>query len=88
MIVMVIAGAAQDWPLWKGYTAAFMDSQVRVIDRDQGDRTTSEGQAYAMFFALVAQDRSRFDGLLRWTESNLADGDLSTHLPALLRNKL
>jgi endoglucanase len=84
MIMTVAACAAQDWPLWKSYTAAFTDNQVRVIDRDEGDRTTSEGQAYAMFFALVAADRSRFDGLLHWTESNLADGDLSTHLPAWL----
>jgi endoglucanase len=84
MIATVVAGAAQDWPLWKSYAAAFTDSQVRVIDHDEGDRTTSEGQAYAMFFALVAGDRSRFDGLLHWTESNLAGGDLSTHLPAWL----
>ncbi|HKR27727.1 MAG TPA: cellulose synthase complex periplasmic endoglucanase BcsZ [Acidobacteriaceae bacterium] len=76
---------AQDWPsLWKGYVARFMDSQVRVIDHDAGDRTTSEGQAYGMFFALVANDRSRFDALLHWTEQNLAQGDLSTHLPAWL----
>ena len=76
---------AQDWQqLWKGYTAAFMDNQVRVIDHDAGDRTTSEGQAYAMFFALIANDRSRFDGLLHWTETNLASGDLATHLPAWL----
>ena len=61
-----------------------MDNQVRVIDHDAGDRTTSEGQAYGMFFALVANDRSRFDGLLRWTEQNLAAGDLSAHLPAWL----
>lgn len=61
-----------------------MDNQVRVIDHDAGDRTTSEGQAYAMFFALVANDRPRFDGLLRWTEQNLASGNLSKHLPAWL----
>lgn len=74
---------AQDWPsLWKSYVAGFQDNQVRVIDHDAGDRTTSEGQAYAMFFALVANDRSRFDGLLHWTEANLASGDLSSHLPA------
>jgi endoglucanase len=75
---------ADDWPLWKSYTARFMDNQVRVIDHDAGDRTTSEAQAYAMFFALVANDRSRFDGLLHWTEQNLASGDLSAHLPAWL----
>lgn len=86
-LVMVAAStycAADDWPLWKSYTARFMDNQVRVIDHDAGDRTTSEAQAYAMFFALVANDRSRFDGLLRWTEQNLASGDLSAHLPAWL----
>ena len=80
--------SAQDWPsLWKSYEAGFMDNQVRVIDHSQGDRTTSEGQAYGMFFALAANDRSRFDGLLRWTEQNLAQGDLSTHLPAWLWGK-
>ncbi len=79
---------AQDWQsLWKSYTAGFMDSQVRVIDHDSGDRTTSEGQAYGMFFALVANDRSRFDGLLSWTEQNLAEHDLANHLPAWLWGK-
>ena len=77
--------AAPEWPrLWNGYAAAFMDDQIRVIDRDAGDRTTSEGQAYAMFFALVANDRPRFDALLGWTEHNLASGDLSARLPAWL----
>src|SRR5262249_10423972 len=74
--------AAGDWPLWNSYAARFMDDQIRVIDHDAGDRTTSEGQAYAMFFALVANDHARFDKLLRWTEQNLASGDLSAHLPA------
>lgn len=75
--------SAQDWQsLWKGYTARFMDNQIRVIDHSRGDCTTSEGQAYGMFFALVANDHSRFDGLLHWTEQNLAGGDLATHLPA------
>jgi len=78
-------GSAQDWQsLWKSYNAGFMDNQVRVIDHTEGERTTSEGQAYAMFFSLVANDQARFDGLLHWTEQNLADGDLSTHLPAWL----
>jgi len=77
--------AGQDWaPLWKSYADGFLDTQIRVIDRDANDRTTSEAQAYAMFFALVADDRPRFDGLLRWTELNLAGGDLSTHRPAWL----
>ena len=79
------SSGAQEWPsIWKSYVSGFMDSQMRVIDHDAGDRTTSEGQAYGMFFSLVANDRSHFDGLLRWTEQNLASGDLSENLPAWL----
>src|SRR5262245_44672844 len=82
---MAISCTPRDWPrVWAAYTSWFMDGQIRVIDRDSGDRTTSEGQAYAMFFTLVANDRERFDKLLRWTELNLADGDLSARLPAWL----
>ena len=83
--VIHASSGAQEWPsLWKSYVSGFMDNQVRVIDHDAGDRTTSEGQAYGMFFSLVANDRSHFDGLLRWTEQNLAGGDLSANLPAWL----
>jgi endo-1,4-beta-D-glucanase Y len=80
-----VLGAGPSWlPLYQSYTSRFLDQQIRVIDRDAGDRTTSEAQAYAMFFALVANDRSRFDALLQWAELNLASGDLASHLPAWL----
>jgi endoglucanase len=88
MSLILVAAAEIDcagptWPLlYQSYARAFLDNQIRVIDRDTRDRTTSEGQAYAMFFALVANDRARFDGLLRWTELNLAAGDLTAQLPA------
>ena len=74
--------AEQPWPLWDSYTARFLDGQGRVIDHNGQDKTTTEGEAYAMFFALVAGDRSRFDKLLDWTEANLAQGDLTVRLPA------
>lgn len=74
--------AQQPWPLWDAYTARFLDGQGRVIDRSTNDRTTSEGESYAMFFALVDNDRPRFDKLLTWTEGNLAQGDVTQHLPA------
>lgn len=74
--------AEAPWPLWDAYSARFIDPQGRVIDHTAGDRTTSEGQAYAMFFALVAGDRSKFDKLLDWTENNLAGGDMTTRLPS------
>lgn len=70
------------WPLWQAYTQRYLDGQGRVIDHDDHERTTSEGEAYALFFALVDDDRSRFAKLLSWTEANLAGGDLSLRLPA------
>ena len=72
------------WPLWNAYQAHFIDSQGRVIDHTGGGRTTSEGQAYAMFFALADDDRAAFDRLLKWTQVNMAAGDLATHLPGWL----
>lgn len=74
--------AEQQWELWEKYATKFVDPQGRVIDKAAQDRTTSEGQAYAMFFALVAADRVRFDKLLKWTEENLAGGDMTLRLPA------
>ena len=72
------------WSLWNAYANRFIDEQGRVIDRNAGDRTTSEGQSYAMFFALADDDRARFDRLLAWTQTNLADGNLAAHLPGWL----
>jgi len=68
--------------LWQAYSSRFISADGRVIDPQVEDRTTSEGQSYALFFALVNNDRARFDSLLTWTESNLASGDLGSHLPA------
>jgi endoglucanase len=68
--------------LWQAYAAKFISADGRVVDPLVGGWTTSEGQSYALFFALVNNDRARFVKLLAWTESNLATGDLGTHLPA------
>lgn len=76
--------AKTSWPLWDSYTAYFLDASGRVVDHDAADRTTSEGQSYALFFSLVGNDRAKFDRILSWTQANLAHGDLATHLPAWL----
>jgi len=68
--------------LWQAYANRFISSDGRVLDPQGGDRTTSEGQSYALFFSLVDNDRAHFDKLLTWTESNLAASDLGAHLPA------
>ncbi|MGN6316362.1 cellulose synthase complex periplasmic endoglucanase BcsZ [Trinickia sp.] len=73
------------WPLWDRFKQGFLSADGRVIDVGSADeRTVSEGQGYALFFALVANDRATFDEVLRWTENNLAAGDLTSHLPAWL----
>lgn len=73
------------WPRWDAFKRDFVSADGRVIDVGSADaRTVSEGQAYGLFFALVANDRPAFDAILHWTENNLAQGDLSAHLPAWL----
>lgn len=71
------------WPAWENYRSRFISGDGRVIDHGSlSNITTSEGQAYSMFFAVVANDRSRFDLLLKWTMNNLARGSLANSLPA------
>jgi endo-1,4-beta-D-glucanase Y len=71
------------WPAWEKFRGAFISGDGRVVDHATVRRqTVSEAQAYALLFALVANDRSSFDSLLIWTTNNLAQGDLSRHLPA------
>jgi endoglucanase len=73
---------APPWPHWTRYVEAFISPDGRVIERTAADRTTSEGQAYALFLSLVAGDRPLFDRLLQWSQENLAHGDLGRNLPA------
>ena len=70
------------WPAWEAFRAQFVSADGRVVEHaNERRRTVSEGQAYALLFALVAGDRASFDTLLTWTQNNLAAGDLSRHLP-------
>ncbi len=79
---------AQSWPMWENFKTVNIDASFRVIDHsDARSITTSEGQSYAMFFALVADDRAAFDKLLEWTEKNLCRGDITKNLPSWLWGK-
>jgi len=73
---------SQPWPQLTRYVESFVSQDGRVIERSAGDRTTSEGQAYALFFALAGGQRDVFARVLGWTEKNLARGDLSASLPS------
>lgn len=70
--------------MWSSYAKKFVQSDGRVAEHSQKGRTTSEGQAYALFFALINNDKSKFHHILNWTENNLAQGDLHQNLPAWL----
>jgi endoglucanase len=73
------------WPAWQNFKLVFINEGGRVVDGNSPRKqTVSEAQAYALFFALIANDRNTFDKVLQWTENNLAEGDLTSHLPAWL----
>jgi endoglucanase len=87
-LVAATGGCKQGpWMLWDAYATRFIDEQGRVIDPQGDNRTTSEGQSYALFFSLADNDRPRFDQVLKWTQANLAAGNLGAHLPAWLWGK-
>ncbi|HEX3380211.1 MAG TPA: cellulose synthase complex periplasmic endoglucanase BcsZ [Paraburkholderia sp.] len=78
--------ACGDWSAWRSFVTRFVQADGRVIDYSTpAQQTTSEGQSYALFFALVANDRASFDKLLGWTRANLAGNQFdaqNVRLPA------
>ncbi len=91
MTMVPIATAAtgvcrvEQWPLWEEFVNSFVNPDGRVLFSipPKAD-TSSEGQAYAMFFALIANDPVRFEKIWKWSVQNLFDADLDNNLPAWL----
>ena len=62
---------------------AFLDDYVidsgaaagRVVRRDQGGDTVSEGQAYGMLVAVALGDEKTFDSIWSWTTTHLQQKD-------------
>lgn len=68
---------------WLRFLTVFAEPDGRIVDRDTPALvSTSEGQVYTLFLALVADDQTLFEHVLGWTRNNLAGGDLNTRLPA------
>jgi endoglucanase len=65
----------------RSFLDTYVDGDGRVVRRDQGGDTVSEGQAYAMLAAVALGDRVRFDRVWGWTRAHLRrdDGLLSWH---------
>ena len=59
----------------------YVDDDGRVVRRDQGGDTVSEGQAYGMLLAVAQGERERFASVWQWAQDNLQreDGLLSWH---------
>lgn len=53
----------------------YVDPDGRVVRRDQGGDTVSEGQAYALLLAVGSDDRERFERVWKWTRENLQRRD-------------
>jgi endoglucanase len=60
---------------WEAYRKRFIQGDGRVIDWEAEEKSTSEGQSYAMWRAVFADDRESFDRTLKWAESNLQRRD-------------
>jgi len=61
------------------FLGSYVDPDGRVVRRDQGGDTVSEGQAYAMLLATAAGQEEVFASVWGWTQDNLRrpDGLLS-----------
>jgi endoglucanase len=57
---------------WIAYRRRFIQADGRVIDWEANQRSTSEGQAYAMLRAVLIGDRVTFAKTLDWAEKNLS----------------
>jgi len=72
----------QNWPLWVSFVDNFISDDGRVIDNNPTfNQTTSEGQSYGLFFALVNNNPLLFEKLWVWTKNNLMQGD-ENNLPS------
>ncbi|WP_422393317.1 glycosyl hydrolase family 8 [Mycetohabitans rhizoxinica] len=64
-----------NWPEWNLFSNRIVQPDGRVIDfSTPALQSTSEDQSYALFFALVANDRASFERVLRWTDADFAAG--------------
>lgn len=91
LLALMAGGAAQaaacpvDWPQWQRFAERWVQADGRVLESALvKNHSSSEGQSYALFFSLVANDQERFDKIWRWSRENLAGNDPQNILPAWL----
>ena len=90
LLSLLISGVSHaacqvNWPHWQHFAARWIQPDGRVLESSlEKNHSTSEGQSYALFFALVANDQARFDKIWRWSRENLSGNDPQNILPAWL----
>jgi endoglucanase len=58
--------------LWQNYKAEYIEPESnRTLDKQQNNITTSEGQSYTMFRAVIMGDQETFDASYKWTKDIL-----------------
>src|SRR3990167_9224465 len=79
------AACTAEWPYWQRFAQHWVQPDGRVLESSlEKNHSTSEGQSYALFFALVANDQARFETIWRWSRENLMGNAPQTTLPAWL----
>jgi endoglucanase len=68
LFALTACAADSDWETFK---QGFVQPEGRVIDTGQGRITHSEGQGFAMLFAVHYDDTATFDLLWQWTQKRL-----------------
>lgn len=76
--------ASETWALWENYARGYVEPSGRVIDWSRDGQTRSREQSYSLFFALVANDRKRFQNIYQWSTTHLAPASFSSHRAARL----
>src|SRR6185312_2408978 len=76
-----IAGMREDTARTAGqkFLDDYVESDGRIVRRDEGGDVVSEGQAYGMLIAVAIGDETRFRSIWEWTKTHLrrADGLLA-----------
>ncbi|WP_409567182.1 cellulose synthase complex periplasmic endoglucanase BcsZ [Pseudomonas sp.] len=81
----VQAACQAPWAMWNTFAQRWVQGDGRVLESSlKANHSTSEGQSYALFFALVANDRERFAQIWRWSRENLAGNQPEQSLPGWL----
>src|SRR6516225_461890 len=57
----------------RSFLRQYVDPDGRVVRRDQGNDTVSEGQAYALLLADAAGDQATFARVWSWTRGHLQE---------------